>query len=398
MFCANHHRFPRTRQKGLAWLFLTVAIVVDTMAVGQPASAAEGAEAAKPKARRILYNLDGDSCMWTKKDGKAPVEVTPDDLKTVVDEIAYPGSQVDTLLVCINAQCMYYPTKIGDRRGTLATPAERLKWPQLEQQRFRNVEAMFAAGVDPYALLLAEARRHGLEALLTYRMNDIHGDSYLEHKFWLQHPEYRLAKPPNWPGHVGLDFGHDAVCEYNFRLIEEAVQRYDCDGIELDFVRTARFFQNGTAEAERIAKMNDLVRRVRQMLDAEGQKRGRRLVLAVRVLPGYQECRNVGLDPVVWASAGWLDFLTISPNSGTGYDLNDLTVKPWKELIKNVPIYACADAADPPVDYRRAAKEFWKDGADGIYLFNFFTPREVFVEPPFEVLKELGDPKKLQSR
>ena len=127
MFRANHRRCPRTRRKGLARLFLTVAIVVGMMAAGQPASAAEGAKAAKPKARRILYNLDGDSCMWTKKDGKAPVQVTPDDLKTVVNEITYQGSQVDTLLVCINAQCMYYPTKIGDRRGTLATPTERLK-------------------------------------------------------------------------------------------------------------------------------------------------------------------------------------------------------------------------------------------------------------------------------
>jgi hypothetical protein len=48
-------------------------------------------------------------------------------------------------------------------------------------------------------------------------------------------------------------------------------------------------------------------------------------------------------------------------------------------------------------DYRRAASHLWSDGADGIYLFNFFIPREVAAapEPPFEVLKELGDPKSL---
>ena len=334
--------------------------------------------------------------MWTKKNAKTPVQVTPDDLKTVVDEIAFPGSQVDTLLVCINAQCMYYPTKIGDRRGTLATPAERAKWPQYEQQRFRNVEGMFAAGVDPYALLLAEARRHELESLLTYRMNDIHGDSFLEHKFWLQHPEYRLPKPyESWAiRHAGLDFSHDTVRDYTFRLIEEAVQRYDCDGIELDFNRAPAFFQNGT-EAERVATINMLVRRVRQMLDDEGRKRGRRLVLAARVLPGYQECKTTGLDPVVWAGEGWIDFLTISPYSGTQYDL---PVKPWKERIKTVPIYGCADSAGSAANYRLAAEHFWKDGADGIYLFNFFCPREGFVEPPFEVLKELGDLQKLQVR
>ncbi len=346
----------------------------------------------KPNAsrtRRILYNLDGDSCMWTKKNATAPMEITPEDLKTVVDEIAAPGSQVDTLLVCINAQCMYYPTKIGDRRGTLATPAERAQWPVHEQQRFRNVEAMFAAGTDPYAVLLAEARRHALESLLTYRMNDIHGEDFLAHTFWLQHPECRLAKPyETWAvRRAGLDFAHDAVCDYTFRLIEEAVQRYDCDGIELDFNRAPAFFQSGS-EAERIEVMNKLIRRVRQMLDEEGRKRGRHLVLAARVLPDYQECRTTGLDPVAWAREGWIDFLTVSPYSGTQYDL---PIGAWKKQITTVPVYGCADSAGSAENYRLAAEHFWKDGADGIYLFNFFCPREQFVEPPFEVLKDLGD-------
>jgi neutral ceramidase len=345
------------------------------------------------KTRRILYNLDGDSCMWTKKDGKQPVVVTADDMKTLVDEIAYPGSQVDTFLLCTSAQATYYPSKIGDMRGTLTPPAERAKWPAWEQQLFQNVQAMFAKGEDPYALLLAEAKKRGLESLVTYRMNDIHDMDPLRCKLWLEHPELRL--PDHAPGtkyfqpgvRAGFDFAHEAVRDYTFRLIEEAVQRYDCDGIEMDFVRAPIYFQSGT-EAERIAMMNQLVARVRQMLDAEGRKRGRHLVLAARVLATDQECREIGLDPAAWAKEGWIDFLTVSPYSGTRYDL---AVKPWKELITSVPIYACADSAGPAANYRLAAENFWKAGADGIYLFNFFTPREVFVEPPFEVLKDLGD-------
>jgi hypothetical protein len=361
---------------------------------GPRAAAANSGRPATARARRVLYNLDGDSCMWTKKGGTQPVVVAADDMKTLIDEIAYPGSQVDTFLLCVNAQVTYYPSKIGDRRGTLSPPAEQAKWPAWEQQRFANVEAMFAQGVDPFALLLAEARRRGLESLLTYRMNDIHDFDALRCKLWLEHPEYRL--PDHAPGtkyfqpgvRAGFDFAQQAVRDYTFRLIEEAVGRYDCDGIELDFVRAPIYFQNGS-EAERIATINELVGRVRQMLDAEGKKRGRRLVLAARVLAGYQECRDAGLDPAAWAKEGWIDFLTVSPYSGTRYDLS---AGPWKELIKNIPIYACADSAGPAANYRLAAENFFKQGADGIYLFNFFTPREVFVEPPFEVLKELAGP------
>jgi hypothetical protein len=141
--------------------------------------------------------------------------------------------------------------------------------------------------------------------------------------------------------------------------------------------------------------INGLVRRVRQMLDAEGVQRGRRLVLSARVLADPQECRQSGLDPAAWAEEGWIDFLTVSPYSGTRYDL---PIKPWKERIKNVPIYACADSAGSAENYRRAAHNFRQGGADGIYLFNFFTPREVFVEPPFEVLKDLDDRSTLETR
>ena len=382
-----------------SWLFLCIGLLAPAGA-GSLAAADPATESTPPaKARRVLYNLDGDSCMWTKKDGKQPVVVTADDLPTLIDEIAYAGSQVDTLLVCINAQATYYPTKVGDRRGTLSTPAERAKWPAWEEQRFGNVEAMLAQGHDPFALLLAEARRRGIESLLTYRMNDIHDMEPLYCKLWLEHPEYRLSSAPAgsmfaWPGtRAGFDFAHQAVRDYTFRLIEEAVQRYDCDGIELDFVRAPRFFQSGT-EQERIDMINQLVERVRKMLDAEGAKRGRRLVLAARVLSGVQECRDAGLDPAAWAKAGWIDFLTVSPYSGTRYDLS---ARPWKELIAGVPIYACADSAGPAENYRQAAEQFLARGADGVYLFNFFTPREVFVEPPFEVLKDLVDPKKFQK-
>jgi hypothetical protein len=284
------------------------AVLLGALVASQLASATEPAGPTARKTRRILYNLDGDSCMWTKKGCKGPVRVGPDDMRTVVEEIDGQGTQVDSLLVCINAQCMYYPTKIGDMRGTLVTPGQRANWPVSEQQRMRNMEAMFQEGVDPYALLLAEARRRGMEALLTYRMNDIHDGDFLNHRFWLAHPDHRLPGPVAKGFRPGLDFAQDTVREYTFRLIEEAVQRYDCDGIELDFNRAPPYFRNG-AEGDGMAKINDLVRRVRQMLNDQGQKRNRRLVLAARVLPQYSDNLAIGLDPAAWAKESLIDLL-----------------------------------------------------------------------------------------
>ena len=46
-------------------------------------------------------------------------------------------------------------------------------------------------------------------------------------------------------------------------------------------------------------------------------------------------------------------------------------------------------------EYLHAAKQLIKSGANGIYLFNFFTSREQGAnayEPPFAVLRSLGMP------
>ena len=354
--------------------------------------------------RRILYNLDGDSCMTLKKGSKGPGPITTTDLKQIVHELTGPRSQVDTLLVCINAQVMYYPTKVGTLRGIDCTAEERSKWPAGEQRRFKNLKALFDAGIDPYSVVLAEAKARGLEALLTFRMNDAHGNDFLRTAFWRQHPEYRL-------GTGALDFGHAAVREYVFRLIEESVQRYDCDGIELDFQRFPTFFKTGTTE-ERVAKISELVARVRAMLDLEGTKRGRRLILAARIpsdygrtAPSYEKARSIGCDPVEWASKGWIDFLTVSEFLFVRYDL---PIQPWKRLIPNVPVYGGIECAEggkrnqclTAAGYRKAARHLWTDGADGIYLFNFFTTREWAddpFEPPFEVLEDIGDPKTIRT-
>ncbi len=358
-----------------------------------------------PRKRRVLYNFDGDSCMSTMAGGKGPVAITVDDVTRLIEEVAFKGSHVDTVLVCINAQVMYYPTKVGTMRGTLSTPEERSKWRASEKQRFENLKRFFDAGVDPYAVMLAETKRRGREALLAFRMNDAHGNDFLRTKFWRDHAQWRL-------GNGALDFSHDEVRDYVFRLIEEAVRRYDCDGIELDFNRFPTFFKSGTTE-QRVAKMNSLVKRVRKMLDVVGGERGRRLVLGVRVPSNYgrtpptlASSRSIGCDPAAWAANGSVDFVTVSEFLHARYDL---PIKPWKEDIPTVPIYGgieCTEGGSKEKyltadKYRRAARNRWRDGADGIYLFNFFTTREHGKdawEPPFEVLRSLGDPNRLPKR
>jgi hypothetical protein len=354
--------------------------------------------------RRVLYNFDGDSCLSTKAGSKGPVTVDVDDVKRLIEEVAYPESRVDTVLVCVNAQVMYYPTQVGTMRGALSSPEERAQWPASEKQRFANLQAFFDRGIDPYAVMLAEAKRRGREALLTFRMNDDHGNDFLRTRFLVNHPDWRLGTEP-YRGKGAMDFGREEVRAYTFRLIEEAVRRYDIDGLELDFNRFPAFFKDGTTD-ERVAQMNSLVERIRAMLDQAGSERGRRLILAVRVPSNFgrtpptpETAREIGCDVPGWVQRGWLDWVTVSEFL---YERGDLPIGAWKGAIPAVPVYGGIEctrgsgkknlSAD---EYRRAANELINAGADGVYLFNFFTSREAgenAYEPPFEVLRDLGVP------
>ncbi len=383
-----------------AWGSGTAWIVLALLAAGLTSSADETEQ--RQRSRRVLYNFDGDSCLSTKAGGKRPVPVHTDDVKRLIEEVAYAGSCVDTVLVCINAQVMYYPTKVGTMRGTLSTPAERGLWPASEKQRFENLKAFFDAGVDPYAIMLAEAKRRGREALLTFRMNDDHGNDFLRTQFLVDHPDWRLGTE-QYRGKGAMDFGREEVRDYTFQLIEEAVRRYDSDGIELDFNRFPTFFKDGSTD-ERIAKMNSLMERVHRMLDEVGRERGRRLLLAVRPPSNYgrtpptpESARELGCDVPDWVKSGWVDFVSVSEFL---HERGDLPIAVWKQAIPAVPVYGgieCTKAGEPKNltadEYRDAATQLIKAGADGTYLFNFFTSREGgenAYEPPFEVLRELG--------
>ncbi|MED5448923.1 MAG: hypothetical protein VYA62_11915 [Planctomycetota bacterium] len=298
--------------------------------------------AEKPvRQRRILVNYDGGSTLYSRKGSQGPVRLTAEDLREAIREVSFEGSQVDTVLLCVNAQVMYCPTKVGTMLGSLATPEEKKKLPRNIQQWISNLNHFVKRGIDPWAVMVAEAKRQKREVLLSFRMNDGHDGVHLETRFWRDNKKFHCFDPDQ--GHT-LNYGHKEVRDHMFLLIREAVRRYDCDGIELDFNRFPILFKGGTT-TERIAKMNSFVRRLRTMLDAEGKKRKRRLVLGVRpptenydVPATYQGSRKVGCDPVAWARNGWIDFLTVSRFLSVTFDL---PVAPWKKLITEVPVYGC---------------------------------------------------------
>jgi hypothetical protein len=73
----------RPPNHSLAALSAAVAMWV---ALASRISAADSDPSPASRARRVLYNLDGDSCLVTRANSKGPVALNVDDLKRLVEE------------------------------------------------------------------------------------------------------------------------------------------------------------------------------------------------------------------------------------------------------------------------------------------------------------------------
>ena len=186
-------------------------------------------------------------------------------------------------------------------------------------------------------------------------------------------------------GYTAIDYARPEVRDLAFRFFEEVCNNYDVDGVEADFFRHLTFFRKhamgGQAGQEELDMMTDLLRRIRGMADDVGAKRGRPILISVRVPDSAELCKAVGLDVERWMKEDLIDLLVVS-----GY----FRLNPWETSVElghryGVPVYPCLSESRIKDDearkvraslecYRARAMNVLDSGADGVYLFNFFDP------------------------
>lgn len=345
--------------------------------------------------RRIILNDDGNEVIYYPKD----LPVTAENLLARRTSPLI-GSQVDTLFYCpISAGFSYFThdTKVGT---------------VLEHPIFGSnniARTLIDQGTDALRMVVDFGHAHNIEVFFSMRMNDTHDAAHTpENPYPLfpplkaQHPEWLIGTRDNRPPYAqwsAVDYARPEIRDLAFRFFEEVCRNYDVDGVEMDFFRHMHYFKSvaygGTASTAELDMMTDLLRRIRTMADEEGRKRGRPILISVRVPDSVEYSKAVGLDIERWLAEGLVDLLV-----GTCY----FQLNPWEYLVKlghkyGVPVYPSLSdsrvrADGPPYprgaieSYRARAARVWQSGADGIYLFNFFDPNA-------PMLREIGDPKTL---
>ena len=343
---------------------------------------------------RVLSNDDG----WII--GAYGPPLTPDVMRDKM--IApYAGSSVDVFLWSIGGHEVYdYETEIGERFGD--------GYPDLDdgqQRKVENLRQLIKVHGGPVTIISQLCHEAGLAFFPSVRMNehyDMEESAPNYGRLRRDHPELCIGRPGEsiphgsleWGIRTGLNYAFPEVRTHMSRIIFELIERFDIEGIELDFMRHPAFFRLAEAYQYRYL-MTDFVYGVRKKLDEVGQKKGKHLKLAVRVPPTLADAKRIGLDADVWMREGMVDMLV----AGGGFIPFEMPIREWVETAEGTGcnIYGCFEGLRPLLNeksLKALALRYWEAGVDGIYFFNFYSMSNDWRRT---VLNQLSDPIALQQ-
>ncbi len=281
-----------------------------------------------------------------------------------------------------------------------------------------NAWLLHRKGIDPYEIWIDYTREKNISPWISMRMNDAHGvfnpDFFMHSDLWKEHPEYRRVayRKAIRVQDAAFDYSHPEVREYHLKLVREYLERYDMDGIELDWMRFGFHFQPGKeAEGKQILTM--FMREVKKLVEQASQRRGKQIKIGVRVPSRPQAARGLGMDAVEWAHEKLVDVIVITPYWATIE--TDMPVELWKELIDDDNIVLAGglelllhpfpeagwevytDAGwifyNTAETVRGAAASLLYRGVDRIYLFNYMDSQTTMPDRDDyqEVLNQAGE-------
>jgi len=318
------------------------------------------------------------------------------------------NSGVDTLLFSFGSgNVAEYQSNVLEWPGE----ADRFRFPESRtwhggievdpRDQYLNPKSLADSGHNPPRIIVDECRRRGMRAFVSLRMNDIHDG---------QHPRGSLPNPelptfkrlnPDWlvpdlDWWSALNFEVPQVRELKLRVVEEFFDRWDFDGIELDWLRHTFHFPRGL-ERDNGKYLTEFMRAVRRSLRQKAARRGRPIEIAVRVPERVEWCLEGGFDVPTWIREGLVDSLIL------GQGLTECRgLSGFRELMggRRLPIYPSlypfgnGYAMYPDEAIRGSAANLWRGGADGLYTFNWFF----YGKWRSRLLGEIADPALLRDK
>ncbi len=362
---------------------------------------------AEPK-RELFHNEDSTNFFYFQDIPDTDVGIVVD---RYIDVMADAG--VTTFICNTNSRRTNYRGKVWDTYWDGYDPDGPDDQPFLKPMRLGTVKnyrklignmlKVHKQGIDYPARIVERCRHRGISPWITLRMNDCHENDIPAHPFhglfWKKNPKFARQ---NCTGYFAtcLDYARPEVRDFYMSLIDETLERYDIDGLELDFMREPYLFSAGK-EAEGAVILTKWMRDVRKKIDAAAAKRGHPIQLGVRVPSRPETARKMGLHAVSWAKKGLIDLLVATPRWSTLEF--DMPMEEWRRKLTGTktklagglevnyrPCPGGSASCVTPEIATGAAVSVLSRGADAVYLFNYFQNGHPNF-PPKVYRKTLGD-------
>jgi hypothetical protein len=310
-----------------------------------------------------------------------------------------------------------YDTRVAETFGEGYDPSV-LDPP--DARKLENLRYLQEQHGGALAVYISLAHRAGLRFMASYRMNQHYGAVEDGHPCGFssmrrERPDLAIGRPDEplspdnieWGLRTGLNFACEEVRRHHIAICTEMVDRWDVDGIELDFMRHPAFFRIEEAVACGHL-LTDMVAAIKAAVDAASARSGREIELVVRVPPTVFACHRIGIEISRWIAKGLVDVVV----AGEGWIAHTSPIAEFVELARQRGVMtAGTDHMQPRNEHgplvlapfealnqtlhqdelRAIAARYWAEGVDGLYLFNYYSMSR---EWRTTTLLEMSDPER----
>ena len=233
-------------------------------------------------------------------------------------------------------------------------------------------------GIDPVEVLLDEAKSRGREVFFSYRINGSDNDDLFDPPRPFDQPIPFKAEHPDWliyKWHPYWNFAFQGVRNLKLDVVREVAEIYDFDGIQIDFARIPVLFPEEQWLHHDI--LTGFMRDIRTTLLDIGEKRGRPLLVAVRVPEDLMGCHFDGMDVETWARDFLVDIFVVGTRTA------DADISTFRRITRGTPIkvypsfddhHSTDGYREPDLEvWRGACANWWRQNPDGMHTFNLMV-------------------------
>ena len=262
------------------------------------------------------------------------------------------------------------------------------------EQLYNCMDAVIADGGELMQIYIDGCRRHGIAAIASMRMNDAHTSD--EAREWQVRSRHKKSRPDlligsptptraggadRWNFCWQWDYEQEEVRGRFLGLVDETLERYDFDGVELDWMRGPPYFRPGRL-LDNLDTLTGFMREAHSIVRGHGESKGKPISLLARVPPCLAEARAIGIDAPAWIREPVADLFVLSSSSycPARFDIAEAVACAGES---GVPVYVGFDGATHltsphegydrgvPAVLRGAALNGYEQGASGVYIFNY---------------------------